>query len=95
MTPKQFCYWLQGFAEVNQDGFEPTYEQWLIIKNHLATVFHKVTPEVKPVYAPNPLPRIEPSLVPMMEPPMDYSRYMPNPSLPDRIYNPVKTNIIC
>ena len=47
MTPEQFCYWLQGFLEVtnaNQIGECETTQ----IRNHLATVFKKVTPEVKP-----------------------------------------------
>lgn len=42
MTPEQFTYWLQGFAEVY--GEVPTEEQWQEIKNHLALVFTKVTP---------------------------------------------------
>ena len=42
MTPEQFTYWLQGFVEIN--GNPPTPEQWQIIKDHIQTVFHKVTP---------------------------------------------------
>lgn len=42
MTPEQFTYWLQGYAELNAEP--PTGEQWQSIKDHLATVFHKVTP---------------------------------------------------
>jgi hypothetical protein len=42
MTPEQFTYWLQGYAEMN--GQPPTSEQWEMIKAHLATVFNKVTP---------------------------------------------------
>lgn len=45
MTSEQFAYWLQGFVELN--GSEPTPEQWQSIKDHLKTVFVKVTPEVK------------------------------------------------
>jgi len=45
MEPLQFAYWLQGFAEIN--GTHPTAEQWQVIKDHLATVFKKVTPPVK------------------------------------------------
>ncbi|WP_440466889.1 hypothetical protein ACKI1H_27060 [Pseudomonas sp. YH-1] len=45
MTSEQFSYWLQGFVELN--GSEPTAEQWQSIKDHLKTVFVKVTPEVK------------------------------------------------
>ncbi|WP_448680001.1 hypothetical protein [Pseudomonas nicosulfuronedens] len=45
MTSEQFAYWLQGFVELY--GSEPTAEQWQSIKDHLKTVFVKVTPEVK------------------------------------------------
>jgi hypothetical protein len=45
MTEQQFAYWLQGFAELNPQ--QPTAEQWQSIREHLATVFKKVTPEVK------------------------------------------------
>ena len=47
MTAEQFAYWMQGFVELN--GVEPTAEQWQSIKEHLATVFVKVTP---PVFGP-------------------------------------------
>ena len=47
MTSEQFAYWLQGFVELN--GSEPTPEQWQSIKDHLKTVFVKVTPEVRPI----------------------------------------------
>ena len=43
MAPEQFCYWLQGFAELSDDN-PPTPEQWKSIREHLATVFEKVTP---------------------------------------------------
>lgn len=43
MTPEQFCYWLQGFTELNDD-LAPGSSQWKIIKDHLQTVFYKVTP---------------------------------------------------
>lgn len=42
MTPEQFCYWLQGFSEIV--GKAPDNLQWLMIHDHLQTVFHKVTP---------------------------------------------------
>jgi len=45
MTPEQFCYWLQGFAELNEA--RPSQEQWNSINEHLKTVFTKVTPETK------------------------------------------------
>ena len=42
MTAEQFAYWLQGFVELN--GSMPTEDQWQGIKDHLSTVFLKVTP---------------------------------------------------
>lgn len=42
MTPEQFCYWLNGFGELTTET--PTPEQWKAIKEHLETVFTKVTP---------------------------------------------------
>lgn len=55
MTPEQFAYWLQGYAELAGDA--PTPEQWQSIKEHLALVFNKVT-------LPNPL---SPNLKPYAE----------------------------
>lgn len=43
MTPEQFCYWIQGFAELN-NGAVPNETQWRSINDHLKTVFNKVTP---------------------------------------------------
>lgn len=45
MTPEQFAYWLQGFVELG--GERPTEAQWDSIKEHLQTVFNKVTPPVQ------------------------------------------------
>lgn len=42
MTPEQFAYWLQGFAEIHNST--PNTQEWQVIKDHLATVFKKVTP---------------------------------------------------
>jgi hypothetical protein len=42
MTPEQFAYWLQGYAELNETP--PTAQQWQMIRDHLALVFEKVTP---------------------------------------------------
>lgn len=42
MTPEQFTYWLQGFAEITDS--RPTDAQWKSIKEHLTTVFTKITP---------------------------------------------------
>lgn len=44
MTPEQFTYWLQGYAELTDEV--PTAEQWQSIREHLATVFTKVTPSL-------------------------------------------------
>jgi hypothetical protein len=44
MDAQQFAYWLQGFAELNEG--RPTSEQWKVIRDHLSTVFEKVTPPV-------------------------------------------------
>ena len=43
MTPEQFCYWLQGFAEIHQD--QPNGQEWIIIMDHLSQVFNKQTPD--------------------------------------------------
>lgn len=47
MTPEQFAYWLQGHVEMNPAQEMPTPEQWQMIKDHLKTVFVKVTPEIR------------------------------------------------
>ena len=41
MSPEQFAYWLQGFAELNPEP--PSAEQWALIREHLETVFAKQT----------------------------------------------------
>ena len=43
MTAEQFTYWLQGFIEIN-DPKTIEEKETQIIKDHLATVFKKVTP---------------------------------------------------
>lgn len=43
MTPEQFTYWLQGFMET-ADPKSIDEKQTQIIKDHLALVFNKVTP---------------------------------------------------
>lgn len=54
MTPEQFAYWLQGYAELQQEP--PTPEQWKSVKEHLALVFKKVTPPVVPAHVPSLIP---------------------------------------
>lgn len=56
MTPEQFCYWLQGFAE-NCRVVPPNQGQWESIVDHLNLVLKKETP-VRMVPSPVPaLPR--------------------------------------
>lgn len=52
MTPRDFCYWLQGFMELKQHEANGTHylnrEQIEEIKNHLDLVFKKDTPDLTP-----------------------------------------------
>lgn len=43
MDPKDFCYWLQGYIELS-DATSLTPAQIKMIRDHLQTVFNKVTP---------------------------------------------------
>ena len=59
MTPEQFVYWLQGFNEIrDKNAVGLSEDQWEIVREHLQTVFHKVTPErdiiKSPDFVPNP-----------------------------------------
>ena len=45
MTPIDFCYWLQGYCEI--EGKLPDENGWLEIKNHLQLVFEKQTPSTQ------------------------------------------------
>lgn len=42
MTPEQFCYWLQGRAELVPTP--PNEAEWAAIRDHLQAAFNKVTP---------------------------------------------------
>lgn len=53
MDAQQFAYWLQGFAELNEAA--PSPEQWKSIREHLATVFVKVTPSLGGLGQPYPV----------------------------------------
>lgn len=44
MSPEQFCYWLQGFVEMNPNAML-TGTQWQIVKDHLKLVMDKQTPQ--------------------------------------------------
>jgi hypothetical protein len=74
MTAEQFTYWLQGFFELSQPDTVLTAEQTKMIREHLATVFQKVTP---PLNLPGtwPVPQIQP-----LSP--------PSPVQPDWAYRP-------
>ena len=51
MNEREFCYWLQGFFELGgQDVVDLSAEQVQIVKDHLALVFKKVTPDKKHTY---------------------------------------------
>jgi hypothetical protein len=51
MNEREFCYWLQGFFELNgEDLVDLSAEQVRMIKDHLNLVFKKVTPDIKHTY---------------------------------------------
>lgn len=83
MTPEQFCYWLQGRAEL--DETPPTPEQWKSIREHLATVFVKVTPPLKPYTPKRPL---EPYIPNTPSKPYDDCKPIYPPKWPDTFPNP-------
>ncbi len=45
MNSTEFCYWLQGYLELREDDKPLTAKQVQIVKDHLALVFQKVTPD--------------------------------------------------
>lgn len=47
MTSTEFAFWLQGYLELREDDKPLTPKQVQIIKDHLALVFTKVTPDRK------------------------------------------------
>ena len=52
MTPEQFCYWLQGRAELQPDNL-PSADEWRMIADHLRLVFTKaptVSQAVNPLF---------------------------------------------
>ncbi len=44
MTPVDFCYWLQGYFEI-ENPKELDEKQTQIVKDHLELVFTKITPD--------------------------------------------------
>ncbi len=77
MTERDFCYWLNGFAELH--GLAPDPEQWAMIKEHLALVFTKVTGNGDKPLSP-----------PQTEQPSPFAPYVPAQPLTDwSPYQPV------
>lgn len=51
MTSRDFCYWLQGFFELQQagSGYNLTASQADLVRRHLALVFkHEIDPSAGP-----------------------------------------------
>lgn len=52
MTSRDFCYWLQGYLEINNEADSPvlpTSKQLQVIVNHLNLVFkHDIDPSMGP-----------------------------------------------
>lgn len=46
MDAVEFCRWLQGFCELQEDNTPPTEKQWLLIKQHLQLVYNKETSSI-------------------------------------------------
>ena len=46
MDARDFTYWLNGHVEMNPTQEQPTPAQWKMIKEHLALVMTKVTPDL-------------------------------------------------
>ena len=77
MTPEQFVYWLQGFNEIRDiEAVGLSENEWEIIREHLKTVFHKVTPDRTPDFVPNVLPQ------------QPYLYYPYNTGTPPNLVNP-------
>lgn len=55
MKPESFVYWLQGFVELNPQAML-TLTQWQIVKDHLALVMQKETPDRQADHRRIPLP---------------------------------------
>ncbi len=74
MTPTEFCYWLQGRAELLPDQ-PPTADEWKMIREHLALAFVKVTPP-KPTPSPS-YQDVQMALRPNWVDPTTYTQPMP------------------
>jgi hypothetical protein len=96
MTAEQFAYWMQGFAELTGEEV-PTSGQWRSIREHLQTVFMKVTPPLQ-----NSQPAVnDPSTVPPLRPnypPYDWQRpaiYDGRPLIATCIASPNQSQTTC
>ena len=57
MTPENFTYWLQGFAEISESkGLSE--KQWMIVQDHLKLVFKKETPVYPKIDLPKELEKV-------------------------------------
>lgn len=45
MTPEQFCYWIQGLLECKSDGDFLSLKETQAVRDHLALVFTRITPD--------------------------------------------------
>ncbi len=46
MDEVEFCRWLQGFCELQEDNTPPNKAQWVLIKEHLQLVYIKITSDL-------------------------------------------------
>ena len=78
MNAQDFCYWLQGFIEMNPNAML-THTQWEVLKDHLKLVMDKKTPE-RPIQIGIAPPKIQ-------FPPVA-------PRFPDDVFNPFKPPVV-
>lgn len=88
MTAEQFAYWLQGFMEI-ENPLNLNALQTAIIKDHLALVFNKQTPDRTEIVAPK-ISITDPHDFPYWQQPT-----MPQWQEPHIVTEPSKLNPIC
>jgi hypothetical protein len=93
VTPEQFCYWLQGRAEMQPDN-PPSAEEWKIIAEHLQLVFRKETGVKKDMPKTDKSDSIKKTIIPNTWPePHQFDKYRLGPLTGDPI-SPLPT-VIC